>query len=171
SPWRGRAEAGDEASSMTIYPYFHRKRRGDGDDDEAAAALGGGAGAGRVRPSDDPSTFRLCRRQFHEGAELGGTKTEQPDRRAINREGRVEPGGRDGTSGPMPLDGSSSSSSSLPEERGERGWGGRWPSAQGAARWRPVVGSDEGQERSVKRERSEAQCVAAPDRVLNRRRC
>ncbi|CAM9930056.1 unnamed protein product [Ectocarpus sp. 12 AP-2014] len=158
---------------MTIYPYFHRKRRGDGDDDEAAAALGGGGGggggAGRVRPSDDPSTFRFYRRQFHEGAELGGTKTEQPDRRAIDCEGGVEKGGGDGTSGPMPLDGSSSSS--LHEERGERGWRERWPSAQGAARWRPVVGSDEGQERSVKRERSEAQGVAVPDRVLNRRRC
>ncbi|CAM9615679.1 unnamed protein product [Ectocarpus sp. 4 AP-2014] len=156
---------------MTIYPYFHRKRRGDGDDDEAAAALGGGGGGVgvRVRPSDDPSTFRLCRRRFHEGAELGGTKTEQHDRRAIYREGGVEQGGGDGTSGPMPLDGSSSSS--LHEERGRRGWGGAWPSAQGAARWRPVVGSDEGQEQSVKRERSEAQGVAVPDRVLNRRRC
>ncbi|CAM9995801.1 unnamed protein product [Ectocarpus sp. 8 AP-2014] len=161
---------------MTIYPYFHRKRRGDGDDDEAAAALGGGGGgggggAGRVRPSDDPSTFRLCRRRFDEGAELGGTKTEQPDRRAINREGGVEQGGGDGTSGPMPLDGSSSSRSSLHKERGGRGWGGRWLWAQGAARWRPVVSSDEGQERSVKRERSEAQGVAVPDRVWNRRRC
>ncbi|CAM9381928.1 unnamed protein product [Ectocarpus fasciculatus] len=161
---------------MTIYPYFQRKRRGDGDGDEAAAAGGGGdGGAVRVRPSDDPSTFRLYRRRRDEGAELGGTKTEQPDRRAINREGGVEEGdgvvgstmaGTNG--GPLPLDGSSSSSH---EERGGRGWGRRWPSAEGAARWRPAVSSDEAREWSVKRERSEAEGLGVPDRVWNRRLC
>lgn len=172
-PWRGRAEAGDEASSMTIYPYFHRKRRGYGVDDEAAAPVGGGGGAGRVRPSEDPSTFRLCRSQSDEGAELGGMKTEQPDRRAMNREGGVEEGGGVGGSrtasangGPLPLAGRSSR-----EETGGRGWGRPWPSAERTSRWRPVLCSDEGQERSVKRERSEAQGVAFPDRVWSRRRC